>query len=68
MCASRQRMGLKLSCIDALCFIVMSARKPLRNHERLIWRSPKQKRKRQRATAWHSHSYSLGFDRISARF
>ena len=55
MCASHQRMGLKLSCIDALCVIVMSARKPLRNHERLIWRSPKQKRKRQRATAWHTN-------------
>ena len=55
VCAPRQRIGLKLlSCVGALCIIVMGARKPPRNQERLIWRSPKKKRKRQRATAWHT--------------
>lgn len=52
MCTSRQRMGLKLSCVDALCVMVMNARKPSRNQESLIWwRSRKQERKRQRAIA-----------------
>ena len=32
----------------------IGARKPPRNQDRLIWRSPKKKRKRQRATAWHT--------------
>ena len=34
----------------------MVVRRPARNVERLIWRSPKEKRKRQRAAAWHSSS------------
>ena len=62
MCASRQRMALKLLlCVGALCIsIVMGGRKPPRNLERLIWRSPKEKRKRQRATAWPHNSPWLG--------
>ena len=38
----------------------MLARKPPRNVERLIWRSPKDKRKRRRATTWQRFLF-LGF-------
>ena len=62
MCASRQRMALKLLlCVGALCIsIVMGGRKSPRNLRHLIWRNPKEKRQRQRATAWPYNSLWLG--------
>ena len=40
----------------------MGVRALPRNSERLIWRTPKERRKRERGTAWHFHvKFPLAF-------